>query len=743
MGDRPYPEPKERWGPKSDPKGQERVGEGHPTTLESHNERKKPLPIAGSRPGLFPIISAAAMPDMNSSLLRRAMNALKEVFFVFTPEGKIVEWNQPLSEVTGYTDEEIEEMHPTDFLPDEEENFLRRHIEEALEKKQTRLESRLLTKQGRETPYEFTVSLLEQSGETLVCGTGRDITERKQAKEELEVSNRKLAKQAEQAEKQAEQIKKQNDLLELTGEIATAANEAESFEEALQTAVSKVCTRTGWPVGHVYVATGAPAAADLPLTGPAREVFFGKDPFREENKGVESSGEDSSWMVPTDIWNRGISARFETFQEVTEQATFRIGESLPGKILETGEPAWIVNAIEDTSFHRADTAAEVGLRGAFAFTVPLDGEIVAVLEFFSEEAELIDEGLLEVMESVGVQLGRVAEREEAEKALRESEEQFRKLAEGALVGIGLIQDGVYQYVNPVLTEMTGYSEEELRGQSPKFFVQAEDWPHVRDQIKRRIEGKTQKAYYEACLVTSSGETRYVEISGNRIGYQGEPALITTIQDVTEEKRMRQEMVQLQEEERRRIGQDLHDGIASQLTGANIMLSTLSNNVQAEETKEDIRQVQSLIQEGAGDVRRLSRGLNPGGLSEGDLPSALRGLAKSTEGGRFEEFLEGEEEEAVSSLEGEVATHLYRIVQEATTNARKYAEASEIEIRLRQEDSTLLLEIEDDGMGFDPSESGKEGLGLRSMHQRAGLLGAELEVDSSPGEGTLVRCRLPL
>jgi signal transduction histidine kinase len=93
-------------------------------------------------------------------------------------------------------------------------------------------------------------------------------------------------------------------------------------------------------------------------------------------------------------------------------------------------------------------------------------------------------------------------------------------------------------------------------------------------------------------------------------------------------------------------------------------------------------------------------------------------------------------------DAEVATHLYRIVQEAITNARKYAETDEMVIRVGRQDGGLVVEVEDDGVGFDASATETESLGLRSMQHRAELLGAELTIDSAPGKGTLVRCRLP-
>lgn len=356
----------------------------------------------------------------------------------------------------------------------------------------------------------------------------------------------------------------------------------------------------------------------------------------------------------------------------------------------------------------------------------------------------------------------VTERKRAEKVLKESEEKFRTLAESALVGITLIQDGVYEYVNPAMAEITGYSREELIGASPKLSAHPEDWPQVERQIERRLEGETQDVRYETRVVTKAGETRHLDVAGSRITYQGKPAVIATALDVTERRRMRRELIRVQEEERRRIGQELHDGVASQLTGARLRLSNLSDRIQ---------EIEEAIEENTGELRKLSRGLRPGGLAEGDLLAALKGLASSTEGARFvsrfgakdgEGVREGSLEEAhveadshrngtgdfqrrlAAGLEEEAASHLYRIAQEAVSNARLHGQAGQIIIRLREEEGTLALEVEDDGVGFESEEIDKyASLGLRSMRHRADLIGADLAIESSPGTGTHVRVRLPL
>lgn len=342
----------------------------------------------------------------------------------------------------------------------------------------------------------------------------------------------------------------------------------------------------------------------------------------------------------------------------------------------------------------------------------------------------------------------VSKERRAQKALKESEEKFRTLTEKALVGIGLLRQDEYVYVNPELGQITGYDPEELVGKPPETIIHPGDRPLARTRIQQRIEGTRERDRYEARVLTKAGETRYVIIAGGRIEYKGEPAIIGTIQDITARRRMQREILQVQEAERRRIGKDLHDGVASELAGANVMLSTLATNAEREEVSgkeiaRRLRQVQKLLQQSTGEVRRLSRGLDPAGIREGGLSSALNRLATNTEGVRFEaQGIEDSNQDLKGH--GDIATHLYWIAREAVTNALKYSGAQEIAIRLRLEEGDLILEVQDEGKGFDPTDIGKEeSLGLRSMRYRAELLGAELTIESSPGEGTLIRCRLPV
>lgn len=163
--------------------------------------------------------------------------------------------------------------------------------------------------------------------------------------------------------------------------IAMAANSARTLEDALGVAIREVCTRIGWPVGHVY------------LYDEARDA-----------------------LVPTDIWHFDNPNRFTTFRRVTEKTVVPSGLGLTGRVHLTGKPAWIYDMRVEPGQPRALSGEGIGVRGAFGFPVAIGPDVVAVLEFFSPQPAEPDDELLELMGNVGTQLGRVVERIRAQEA---------------------------------------------------------------------------------------------------------------------------------------------------------------------------------------------------------------------------------------------------------------------------------------------------------------------------------------
>lgn len=543
---------------------------------------------------------------------------------------------------------------------------------------------------------------------------------------------------------QAERLRRKNALLELMEEIARASNEAEELEDALQVAVDRICEYTGWPEGHVYVREESPLG-DRHGVGRG----FAPEGDRESTNG-ESPG-DSIHLKPTPIWNRGSRGRFETFRDVTEDTTFREGDGLPGRVAKRGEAAWIEDVTEDPAFPRTECAADLGVKGAFAFPIFLkegvieggktDRKLVAVLEFLSGKTEPPNQEFLDAMASIGTQLGRVAERVRARRRMEASQKRYQFLAETAVDAIVVADEsGRILDWNRGAEDIFGYGEEEALGRPIQILMPAryeEAHREGMERVRRTGEGRYLGETIRMEGIRKSGEEFPLELSLSSWEAGEHRYFAAIIRDVTERHRLQREVLQVQEEERRRLGQDLHDGLAAQLTGAILKLGLFARK-HGDQMPDDLEEVQEIIEECTDEVRRLSRGLRPSGLPEGDLPSALQELVENIEEARFD----GAPDSLSIGIGEEEATHLYRIAQEAVNNARRHGEAEAVEIRLRKTTEALLLAVEDAGTGFRSDEV-SEGLGLRSMQHRAELLGADLQMESQPGEGTFVQCRLPL
>lgn len=220
----------------------------------------------------------------------------------------------------------------------------------------------------------------------------RAVTE-KQAGLEAELARlHKRLKREARARQEAESIAEQGlrelyqrqQEIELLEAIAVAANGATDVDEVMAFAVREICSYTQWPVGHVLYA---------------------------------SHQKSPSCMVSANIWHCSNAQRFATFQVLSKELEFGTGVGLPGRILQSSKPAWIMDVRTDPDFPRASQARLVGLKAAFGFPVLVGTEVVRVLEFFSEESLSPDERLLKIMGQIGTQLGRVIERQRARERL--------------------------------------------------------------------------------------------------------------------------------------------------------------------------------------------------------------------------------------------------------------------------------------------------------------------------------------
>ena len=209
--------------------------------------------------------------------------------------------------------------------------------------------------------------------------------------------------------------------------------------------------------------------------------------------------------------------------------------------------------------------------------------------------------------------------------------------------------------------------------------------------------------------------------------------------IADREELERALLQISEREQTRIGQDLHDGLGQHLAGIELMSQVLEQNLSAKKLKMEACRAGDIarhVRDAISQTRLLARGLSPFVLESEGLLSALNELAHRTEN-VFRVACEFYGSEKLNVPEA-VGNHLYRIAQEAVTNAIKHGKAKRIEIRLESE-GPLSLTVKDNGSGIPPALPKKRGIGLRIMEYRAHVIGGTLTAERDRAGGTIIRC----
>jgi PAS domain S-box-containing protein len=349
------------------------------------------------------------------------------------------------------------------------------------------------------------------------------------------------------------------------------------------------------------------------------------------------------------------------------------------------------------------------------------------------------------------------QRVRAEEDLRQSELKFRTLVEQSLVGVYIIQDNRFVYVNPRGAEIHGYTPEEiLRMPTAQGLVFPEDLPLVREQLHLRLSGQTSTAHYTFRGLHKNGSVLYVEVRGMRIEYEGKPTLIGTLLDITEQKRAEEalhtlsaRLLQLQDEEHRRLARELHDTTAQGLAALamNLALLQQTDAARSERAEKILADSLALVERSVQEVRTFSYLLHPPELEAFGLRGAIReyaaGFARRSGIATAVDIPPD-----LGRLPGEMELALFRIVQECLGNILRHSQSVSATICLERSDHTVTLEIRDQGRGIPAARlaeinnlRGNIGVGIAGMRERLRQLKGGLDIASGP-EGTTIRATVP-
>ncbi len=367
--------------------------------------------------------------------------------------------------------------------------------------------------------------------------------------------------------------------------------------------------------------------------------------------------------------------------------------------------------------------------------------------FYAEKKPSSDEGpfLKEERSLINViaeRIGEIVERKFGEEALHESESKNRALLEaipdlmfqiddtGCLLGL---HTGSFTPLKNVTEELVGKSIYVLSDE--KRFLPK----RILDQVMTcaRQSVATGKPQIFERHMSLGGETRAFEI---RMVSSGGCKVLGIVRDITRRKRLEREILEISGREQRRIGQDLHDSLCQHLAGIGFMGKVLERKVTTSQPvkSDDVIEIVELIDQAITLTRGFARGLNPVRLEADGLMMALTELASNVEK-LFGITCCLEYESPVLIGDNAIATHLYRIAQEALNNAIKHGKADKVTIAMKQEGETCVLTVEDDGLGIGNALNHGKGMGLNIMQYRASMIGALLDIKNRESGGTVITC----
>jgi two-component system sensor kinase FixL len=340
------------------------------------------------------------------------------------------------------------------------------------------------------------------------------------------------------------------------------------------------------------------------------------------------------------------------------------------------------------------------------------------------------------------------ERRRVAAAVEETESRYRAVVEHAPDAIITIDErGVVESVNPATERMFGYTADELVGRPVNMLMPepyASEHGKYVDRYLRTGQARIIGMRREVIALRKDGSTFPTSLSVSEFVVNGRRMFAGIHHDLSERRRLEAEVLEATANEQRRIGHDLHDGLCQQILGASFGIEVLARRLECVAPGEvpAVRKLAALLDESLKQARSLAHGLNPIDLRAGGLPKALEELAE-----RIRDVFDVDCVFVVDGRAGiddsAAATHLYRITQEAISNAIKHGRSRHIEIRLSEAGGRLTLSVSDDGVGLPADGRVGDGRGAHIMRYRAALLGATLAIRPGDAKGVTVSCSMRL
>lgn len=442
---------------------------------------------------------------------------------------------------------------------------------------------------------------------------------------------------------------------------------------------------------------------------------------------------------------------------VKEISDWRVGEGLTGRVAESGQPIVVQEGFSRDPRLSSEIVRQQGFESFTGVPLLSKGKVVGVLSLVTYQRREFSAEDLELLSAIGNQVGVAVENAGLHAQVQQQASYLNALIESS--GNAIITadtEGKILSWNRGAELIYDWSKEEAIGQVIPMIPQ-----HLREE-----------AYRWMAQVIQSGKPVY-NIETQRLRKDGEliPVMVTVSPirdasgkiisllgistDMQDRKRLEQELLRQQRalavlEERERLARELHDSLGQILGYVNTQSQAtreLLARGQTEAADTHLKRLVEVAQDAHADVREYILSLQTSALTEQGLLPALQGyLQRFSRNNGIQTELLASTEVAEAAFGPNIKVQLMRIVQEAVTNVRKHARAQHIWITFKIDNSHALIAIEDDGCGFDASQTSPEKgrhFGLRIMQERAEEVGGSVQVQSGPGQGTKVTVQVPL
>jgi PAS domain S-box-containing protein len=509
--------------------------------------------------------------------------------------------------------------------------------------------------------------------------------------------------------------------------VSKSIHQSTSIKSALQECLHYVCRAMKWPVGHA----------------------------RFKDSGSRHSNSAEAWYF-TEAQRKppGLADLSAIFSDASETS------------IRQKQSVWHLLNDEGNSSRFAKLNRELGIRAVISIPVYLGAKPAGSVEFGLPEIERPGRKLLNVMKSLGTELGRLIERKNTEHAFEFSHQQNRAFFENASFGAAQAEpSGRFIRVNDAMCRITGFSRDEL------LHMRFSDYTHPEDRVldekfSKLVRGEISGYKTEKRIIRKAGETAWVQVDVAMVRDKAGKPLYTAgiLQDITQRKQaeaallkanqevetLAARLITAQEEERARIARELHDGVGQHAVSVALAIAALQTSTQqwqsvakvSQDLDRELARLKKYAVELADGIRELSHELHPAVLEHAGFVSAVRALCEEfrrRENMRIELTIE----KGLQLQKKEESLGLYRILQEALQNIRRHARSKRVAISVSTSQGLVRLAIRDFGVGFDPTVARtKHSLGMISMQERTRILGGTFHLTTSAKQGTEIMIEVP-